>query len=661
MTTQLWFERIGALQLLGGVLRHGWRRKIRFLAPAWSPTAERVVHQLARLSRGRISGERRSLELGRVDAEGRALAYRREQFMLVVSEAFASLPGPVPTGLSDDEFRRLLGSYVVTKSREALSFVVMVEAECASAAGKVLCHVAFPTLGTLTAEVLNRHTLPGLRVRAQASPRAVIEYMRFLPGHPRQWRRFWRSGAATEAAAIEPQARTAGVVLEEAYWLSLHHYPSAGHLYWAEASGLPASQVALYCDRADTPCDAQLRHTAAEHGFGWIDGADLLTHHGNPRQALVAALRATRGLLPRGLHAARWMRWALATASLIRVECYREMLRRHNVVALHHFIEYSPEGIALCLAARREDVVTLWNMWSVLPFLLSRYRWAIADLILVWGPLDRDFHRACGFDYQAIAEVGMIDADGIAAEDDAAAQSLRARMSPSVRFVITAFDTSFGPMLHNSETDVREFLGTIIDLVERYADWGMIIKPKKRPEDSCRSGLDHRLLALEEQQRCVILEPKTKAGVAAQAADLVVGIPINSAAEVGALRGRPTLHLDLTGMIDGPLHQCGKAAGIVHADLGSFTLAIERIAAGETGVIDRSAWAGLIDRFNDHEGRWRAGAIIGDFVRLRQTLSAKAALAAAIERHAAAYGRDRVITPTTQLDSLWAPIEPPPL
>ncbi|CAA7613529.1 conserved hypothetical protein [Candidatus Terasakiella magnetica] len=658
MTTQLWFERIGWGQVLFGLIRHGWWRQLRFLSPRWSRSALRLVQLLARVSHGRIDGEQRILELGRVDGAGRALLYRREQLMLVVSQAFAQAPGPLPASFTQEEFSQLLGSYVVTKIQSAIAMTAIVEAEYGTCDKKTICYMSFPAIGKFTAEILNIYTKSNLTIVPWLNLRAVIEYIRFIPGHPRQWLPLLFRHPF-EAAAIAEEGRRAGLVLEEAYWLSLHHYPSSGHMYWAESSGLPATQVALYCDRSDTPCDAHLRGLAAKHGFGWIDGAELLRHSDNPRRDVMAALKDTWRLLVFGFGPTSWLRWALATGGTIRVGCYRQMLRRHNVVALHHFTEFSPEGLALSLAARREDVLTLWNLWSVMPTLVARYHWAMADLILAWGPLDRDYHRACGFRYKAIAEVGQIDADGFAPEDETGARDLRARMHPATRFVITAFDTGFGPLVHNSEDHLRTFFSTIIDLVERNSQWGLIIKPKKRPEESGALSLSGRLLALERQGRCLILEPRFKVGVAALAADVVVGIPINSAAELGALRGRPTLHLDLTGLIDGPLYHSGKAAGIIHSEVGSFVQAIERIARGEPSGIDRSAWADLIDRFNDQAGRHRAGALVGDFVRMRQSLSADRALEAAMAHYAAEYGKDRVTFPDTQDESLWAPIPHP--
>lgn len=645
MIARLWFERVGVAQVLAGLLRYPGQRRVLFLAPLWTVRARWLVDRLERWSGGGIRGETRSVQLGRTDADGRALAYRREAFQLTLSHAFAAAPGRIPDGMETDEFQRLLGSYVSTKSREALSFVAMVEAEAAEeeAGGEDICHVAFPALGAFSARVLNGVVRSGMTVRAWPNLRSLVECLRFMPGHPREWLSVLRR-PGFEDSRVEPAARTAGVVLEEAYWLSLLRYPSSGHMYWVEGSGLDPARVALYCDRPDTVCDSRLHGTAADHGFGWIDGAEPLRHAGHPWRITAAVLRSCLSLLPFRLGAVPWMRWALACAALIRIHCYRELFRRHNVLALHHFIEFSPEAIALCLAARREDVLTFWNVWSVIPFVLSRYRWAMADLILVWGPLDRDFHLACGFQFQGIAEVGMIDADGETANDSEEVRSLRGRLDSKVRFVITAFDTGFDYMSHNSESHVRCFLETVTGLVERHGDWGLIIKPKKRPEDSEALGLGGRLLALERQGRCVLQESSARPGIAAAVADLVVGVPINSAAELGALRGRPTLHLDLTGMVDGPLHQSGKDAGIVYCDVESFVAAIEGIAGGRDDVVRRDAWAPFMDRYGDLGGRHRAAALLGDFVRLRETMPMAPALSEALRLHADRHGEDRVVT-----------------
>lgn len=658
MTTRLWFEYLGLPQLLGGLVLHLHRGPLAFAAPRWSPAARRLSGWLERRLGGRIQGIERTLELGRPDARGKALAYRRELFMLTLAQGFATRPGPLPQGMEREDFQRLLASYVVTRCREAISFVVMAEAEEAQPDTLDICHVAFPALGDFSARTLNLHMRPGFWVKAWPNLRALAELLRFLPGHPREWLALLRR-PGREDAMVSPAARAEGVVVEEAYWQSLDRIPQAGHMFWVESSGLDPARIVLYCDRADTPCDGRLRRRAAESGFGWIDGAEPLRHLADPLGTVHGALAGTRALLPRSVKAEDWLRWSLATAGLIRLQGFADLMERHNILAFHHFIEFSPEGMALCLAARRKQVLTFWNLWSVVPFVLARYRWAIADLILAWGPLDRDFHLACGFDFKAIAEVGMIDADGPAPDDDARAAVLRAGFTPDVRFVVGVFDTSFSPMAHNSAEHVRTFMDTLVGLVERHPDWALLVKPKKRPEDAGELGVKHRLLALEAQGRCQFLDSTEAAGIVAQAADMVAGIPINSAAELGALRGRTAIHLDLTGMTEGPLYHSGLASGQVYSDVQSFAAAIERIASGDTQAVDHTAWKAMIDGFGDGLGRRRAGTIIGQFIRLRAGMGLEAALAGALGNYAAEHGMDRVVRAGDTMPemSLWQPLQ----
>lgn len=625
-----WVERLTVATLALAVL-HRRATRLRILAGEMTPAADRLLGWLARLTGGRISGAVCTPQLAAADADGHALAYRLERWLLALSQAFAV--GPAPAGLTEDEFHRLLGSYFIAKNRDAVASVCAASGHFADVES-LHCYVAFPALGRFTATRLAPLLPANMRVVAVPSLRALAEGMRLLPGSPRHMLQWLRGGHA--AAAVTPQAVERGVVLEQGYHRSIRQYPEAGHMYWVDGSGLAPEQVVLYCDRPDTPADAALQQAAAGHGWGWIDGANPLLMLTAPWHAIATALRAANPLLPCLPGSARGLRWVLAVSCRIQIDAYRALLRRYNVAAIHHFTEFAPPTVALCLAARRENAITVWNLWSVIPYLVARYRWALADLVLTWGPNDTGYHLASGFDCEAIAQVGVMDSDGTAASDEPQAQALRQRLSPAVSFVVAAFDTSYGTLVPNSGAQVATYLEAVIGLVESHPHWGLLIKPKKLGAEAAPDSIDGRLNRLAEQGRCLLLEPTAKIAEVALAADVVTGYPINTAATLGALRGRPLVQLDLSAMPHIPLLESGLAEGIVHLSAESFREALEALAERRRSLGDTRVWQPHLDPWGDGQGRVRAAALFGTYVRHRRHHCAREALAQAL----AAYGEE---------------------
>lgn len=649
---EIWFERMGVGHLVFGLLRYGCRDRV-FVSPEWSPFAERLAQWMERFTGVAVARARRPLQFAGPVQDGRALVYGQEQELLGVSAAFAGSCGTPPTWCCAADFRRILGAYFITFNRHAVAFTCGVAASMEGRTGvKAICHVAFPTVGRFTASQMNKRASPDFRVVALPTLSGMIECLRFLPGHPRHWFRLL-VGHRNEACTVDPLARENGIILEQAFWPSINSHPDGGHLYWEPASGLAPAQVVLYCDRSDTLADQSLRRKAAEKGWGWIDGASVLAHLADPGRAIAEAFTRAKSLLPRRLDAVSWMHWVLAVSNGVTFQAYGDLMRRHNVAAIHHYADFGPEAVTLRLAANHTNAIVIWGLWSVLPFLIARHFWACADLILAWGSYDRDYFPAAGFDFKAIVQVGPVSSDSVADADAVRAAALRAKLSPTTRFVVAAFDTSHHPLAYNSEAQLLCFIETVVDLVERHDDWALLLKPKKSGDSRYGAALGQRLRALADRGRCLITEPKEKVGVVGLAADLVVGYPINTAAILASLRGRPVVQLDLSGLVLGPLLESGLVAGLVHISEYSFRQAVERVAAGDSSIGDIGVWRPWIDAFGDGKGPVRAGKLIGDYIRLRVEHGHDKALALAVEQYAEMEGNHRVCRPGSAVEGLW--------
>jgi hypothetical protein len=302
-------------------------------------------------------------------------------------------------------------------------------------------------------------------------------------------------------------------------------------------------------------------------------------------------------------------------------------------VAQHHSHEFTPEVIAQTMALQRAGGITFWNFWSIIPYLLCRYRGAPADLVLAWGPYDEGYYRAVGFRFKQLVQVGVVAADGCDPSDEAAAAALRRRFAPSVEFVVTVFDSSFAPITANTGTHIRDFYAAVLDWVASSPHRACLVKPKDGhfdtlPDREILAALENRL---EGEGRWIRLPAVERPRVAALAGDVVACYPINSAGVAAAhLAGKPTLHVDLGGLMHNALSAAGADGSIIFRDLTGMLAALDALERGERGPGDHGPWLPMIDPYGDGAGPRRAGSVLTAYLQARSRgLPAPEALAAA--------------------------------
>jgi polysaccharide biosynthesis PFTS motif protein len=131
----------------------------------------------------------------------------------------------------------------------------------------------------------------------------------------------------------------------------------------------------------------------------------------------------------------------------------------------------------------------------------------------------------------------------------ATAQQNRERLMENCDFVIAVYDNIFYEHRFYTPTVMSEFYNNLLDFAQEWDFLGLLIQPKR---DSGHleelEGVSQKLRDLEAENRCIVMDHRKLSVEAALAADLTVGVGINSAVFEGLTAGTPGIHSDLVGM-----------------------------------------------------------------------------------------------------------------
>ena len=341
----------------------------------------------------------------------------------------------------------------------------------------------------------------------------------------------------------------------------------------------------------------------------------------------------------------------------IVLECYREVYRDYNVRAVHQTHEWWPYTIINSLAIKMEDGIFVENLRSITAFPFPWFFCGFADLVFSWGQYHDGFFHAHNFSYKYLVQTGMVEGDGLDETESYRAKSIRSELDPSVKFVITLFDSSHGSNAPYSTSSMIYFYKNLLSLVLEKNDWGVIIKPKN---DSYFNVItlndDFNTIKkiLIKQGRCVKLPASISPSVASMAGEITVCYGINSAGIISYLNGGPpTLHFDMNGNLEHPLYYVGGKDRVIFRSFDKVCYALEEIRNGDTKLGNHSEWIGLFDAFLDGKGRYRTGEIIGMYMKYRENgLGRDSALKKAIENYTLKWGHEKVSTPMAKQEHI---------
>lgn len=623
MTTHVWMRRLCLFRLLC-FLPALLRGRIRLVTADDSGLALRLCREVARRWPARLEIQVRDLRMAVATPEGHPLKYRTDPALARITARFLAPLRASDSWLPEAErpwhepWCRVLGSNFLHRIRLDLLWVYCVENDYLLnrrrlAPGDRLAVVLDPIAPMAAVqESLDLRVGGTVGIRGHLPGRSALMFS-LLPGAA------LLSGLRCLRAARGPRpafhfpASGRGSNVEE---YESHHLTTAGGaaaLRWWDFTACDPGRMVFMFFRPDAGYSEDAARRMRERGFGYVDAARPERWLARP---FADGLALMAECFARFVHAPSGMRlWTVTSMARYRVECagLEAALRQAGVRVMHQRREFGPETQALILATRKAGGAALWHHWSFDRYFTAWHTLGFCDVLLLWGGLSDGFFAAHGFPARARFLTGMLGVDGPTDAVRARAGEIRAALPPSVRFVVTLFDTSYSRHTQVSADDVADFYGHFLAQLERHPDWGLVVKPKGDSYDRLpvRPGLQDAMARLEAEGRAVRLDGRDDPSAAALAGDVVVCYEIGSAGIAAAVSGCRTLHYDGAGNVHHPLYRLSGGAGVVYNRLPDLSGALELAAAQEGRMVgDHTPFLRLCDAYLDGRGAERYGWIV---------------------------------------------------
>lgn len=614
------------------------RRPARIRAATATPMARRLLARWSGVRGDRVAWSVAPLPFEGGDTDGLSLCGRIEARILrTEAELSAHVIGngndyrwlPPDERPRGDFWIRALAADFIGDALPSLRFLYQVETflraapESTRDAARVLAWISPAGLAEHLVATFAPTTAPTTPTPLEIAIRPGGRLSGGRPGHLlRVAKTLWRAVTAprrlpeAEIPATEPGR---GRLLIQGDHASLNAFPTRGILSWYAESGIPANRMVILFNRADTPLGPRLRSRLREIGFGWVREDGPYRHLERPWRAAAAALWRARHALPRRGTIGEFWRWSRVVDLGLRADGYEALLRRHDIVGMMLGHDDFGDGQVLyALAARRNGTATFLPQWSVYSCQLGALNRMAGDAAFAWGPFHRAFLDHAPH-HGPVLQVGVYGADGMDGSETGKAETLRRSLAPTVRLRITLFDSAFGPRGLMWRSAVEDYYRGMLGAILARSDWGCVIKTKHDVvlgQIFEATDIPAMIDALTTEGRCVVADGEERAAVAALAGDVVVACGIATAGMIGAMAGRPAIHVD-NGRARHPLKLMPGTETIIAADTDAAVIALERLAAGDRTVGDHGPWIRLIDAHGDWRGAARMGEALRDYLEAR--------------------------------------------
>lgn len=476
----------------------------------------------------------------------------------------------------------------------------------------------------------------------------------------RHSRLLWLAGSVFEwlketVHRRRPVATGPSTVATTARFAGLNRQAFLDDLYWWWDSGLPTECVILCFDRADRPATAEIVTEAHRLGIRCValnaEGAGKFPHllwKGGPGVRMAGVrfgrkLRAISSSVSQGIMG-RWIACRLAEL-LSKAAKIEDVLTAFHIRAFFHYQDVGLDYISVACDAA--GAARFGDQWS-------NYHWPSAchtrvhHAYFAWGPAYAQ--RLGASSWSCINQVVVTGCPirGVRPDPEDAKRSLQLRAAIEARGatrVLALFDTSLP-----CEKFYAFFLTQLLDDPR----WGMVLKPKDGLSwlFDLQPDLEGLYARAQATGRLHVADQLCSPAEIAAAADLCVGVDINTATIVAALGGHRAIHLDYVRLHASPLsswaefHRAGPDR-LVFDDPVRLWSALNRwyddpSTCEGLGLADENLLR-RIDPFRDGQ----AGQRIGQYVRwyldaMDRGAGRDDALEAASQRYARQWGGSMV-------------------
>lgn len=375
--------------------------------------------------------------------------------------------------------------------------------------------------------------------------------------------------------------------------------------FWRRFIKSDKFDLVYYIDRDDTDISSPTLDKCAEEGFKWIDGKkmNLARFDFNDIRQILAALLSYNIKEPLWLHFFKFY-------AVIRYRAYHSIFSRFKVKAYvqHHDTAWWPQAQVTALEAAGGIMIGFhWsNIHISQPFMLTP-----EHVYFVWGKDMYEFMQRKGHTCRYILPCGLwISSDEAEKEE--------VKFYDKVNFIIAILDSSVSELIYHTPATLSEFYLNLLNLIERNASWGGIIKSKLWQLDNLSflpmgDMIISKMNKLKRLGRLVYLNPTYSSLSASTCADLTATYGLHTAGIIAGVCGCPSVMWDVAGWLEYPLYR-DKEQRFLYNSLQNLEEAIIGFNKGDRKIGDISKWRQKVDYFNDKKAPERVASFIDDYM-----------------------------------------------
>jgi len=193
----------------------------------------------------------------------------------------------------------------------------------------------------------------------------------------------------------------------------------------------------------------------------------------------------------------------------------------------------------------------------------------------------------------------------------------------------------------------KKYYATLLSFACSHPEWGVLIKPKHhRIWEQIDSRINDLIKQLDFEKRLVITKVRLSPAVLSYAADICIGLWINSAAVIAGVKGVLSLCWDASGCPGHPLYK-SKNSIIVFESLSEIIRVLDNFSPKVCTALlneEKESILNDVDSFRDNKGPIRIGSWISNYMFLINSgLSNDTALKKASLDYGDTYGHSNVL------------------
>jgi hypothetical protein len=365
-----------------------------------------------------------------------------------------------------------------------------------------------------------------------------------------------------------------------------------------------------YLDRFDTPINSESTDSLENLNLSWLD-----LHHF--RHAFLTMRDIRHILYPFTIRKNYKSIWLIFFKVRFQVyyRLYLNLFKRFNVKVFIQYRVASWIQEAQAQAIKSAGGIMIGLQYDTLQAYKYSFYLTPQHVFFTWGKEQHELLQKKGNTCEYLLPCGIWIGENYNINN-----SLLKKLSKSVKFIMSIFDSSFAYNAYQTAETFSQFYITVIELLEENPQFAAIIKSKHSDLIDVLTNIHggkniiSKIKYFINKKRIIILDPRLFDPVIATIhADLSVCYGINSAGIISGLYGCNVIHWDCSGWLEYPIYR-DKDQKIIFSSTNEIKNAVKEFAKGDKSIGDFSKWRKKVNYFDDFRGKERMVQFIDYFM-----------------------------------------------